>query len=315
MKKLLVLALSAIMVLAMATVSMAVVNVNGELNMKYDFKGEKDQQDGKINFESKLNDEVTAFVSYQWDSDAKMAGVTVVKDAAGTAPTTNAAIERNMFGIYANEAYLTMKKSFGTMKFGNFEVKPYGSQIYDNADTYAPRMKAPFIFNYAAPSEFLPEGFKANVTYFRDNNDLANDFQARALQGAGAYVLNFGYANKLFGADYWRVDYGDPASGAIYSQDFSNVLYVWVKPVDFLRVKAQASENGGDFARMLGFDFSIPGIDPLSFQVEKYWWEGDVEPFAYLVAYKLDNGVTFDVRSKDAGAKGAFEFRVKMKFK
>lgn len=74
MKKLLVLALSAVMVLALATVSMAAVTVSGEVIAKYNFESalgvnSEDKYEGKIAFDGKVNDSVTAKIVYKFDND------------------------------------------------------------------------------------------------------------------------------------------------------------------------------------------------------------------------------------------------------
>ncbi|MGE5581797.1 MAG: porin [Bacillota bacterium] len=180
MKKILVLALSGIMVLTMAAVSMAAVTVGGEGNFGYNFTGKQDFNDFKISATAKLNDEVTAF-------------------GALKAENTNGG------NVGFDEAWVSFTEPFATVKVGHFAYNAKGGvdivpvvfgDLKNQAgiSVTAPLSENISINGYVGmPSENNTQYAVGVAAKFGALSGDVNYFEPKQANNDPGYVVNVGY--------------------------------------------------------------------------------------------------------------------------
>jgi Gram-negative porin len=181
MKKLLVLVMAVVMILAFAAVSMAEATLSGEVDTGYKtFKA--DNSDGvsspylfaKIVLNGKLGDDI---------------GLT---QDPGISETANA----NSFTF--DEASVTFTESFGTIKFGDWA---WNNNPKDILDTYRGDLRSEFA---VAGSFKVADGFTVGAVYGfggTDDKGKTNEENGRYGYVNSPYGVDLGYATDTYGAD------------------------------------------------------------------------------------------------------------------
>ena len=171
MKKLLVLALSAVLVLSLAAVSMAAVTLSGEVVAKYDFENAVDSAEGKIAFDGKVNDAVTAKIVYKYGGP----GATLVAD----------------------EYWFNVAGDIGALKVGYFGYGTSGKKDIIGG-TYGD-LKTEAALNYT----YTADALTLKVWYAVDSNLVGI---GDVLVADNAYAIGLAYDSETFGADVNFVD-------------------------------------------------------------------------------------------------------------
>jgi hypothetical protein len=313
MKKLLALGIALVMVMTMTAAVFAAVTVVGDYTLTYDFNAQKDKNEVNFDFSGKNNDVVSWMVRTKLtDKNMKYAGVQ---------------------DLWMNEAYFTIKQSYGTFQLGMWEVKTYNTSILDNGDSTFGKLKGLLTVGYTAPQFFA--GFIGKVVYFRDNNgpspaSSTTENDAKIPNADGAYVITLGYAapSKKWGFDYNIVDtnmnYLTVGGEWIYEadQDAGYALNIFVYPLDNLRLYAHIGQNSECYAGAAEYERMIGGAY-ISFG--KWFAQGEYNfeeintfnAYGYKLGYNFTNSITAEWRHSDKslGSMGAQELRIMLKFK
>jgi hypothetical protein len=217
MKKLLVVALSAMLVLAYASVSMAAITTTGEINVGLTLAPDASKgqfSDAKIVFDAAINDTVSA-------NAAIKSGVTVLA-SDGTKTATDVA-----WDTYS----ISSKFDMGTLKLGYFGVNLNGKT--DILAKVLPEIKPASLIQFAAN---VGEGMSAAISY--DYQDEAQYIASFTYDVAPLYVqvgmencagvsgtgLNVGYAigdalSVYLNYESDDTDAKDTIIGVLYTQD------------------------------------------------------------------------------------------------
>jgi hypothetical protein len=188
MKKLLVIALSAMMVLAFAAVSMAEATFSGEVDtglktytpnggdtvsMPYIF--------GKVNMDGKLGNNVTGKMVIKSNSDPNC--FTNPQDPTNENLTNN---------FQFDEADVTMNEGFGNLKFGYYG---WNNNLKDIVDTLRQDVKSDFV---SSASIKLGEKLNLGVAYAMPATDTNGDAKGA---NAAKMGVDLGYNADSYGAD------------------------------------------------------------------------------------------------------------------
>jgi hypothetical protein len=197
MKKVLVVFLSAVMVLSLASLALGTISVSGgEMKWKYMFQGENseggespdvtkveknDQMEGKFKVESKISDQLSAYVV----SKVK------VKDKTDGAKCD----------FFADEYAAIYTADFGTVKVGYFGYNTKGK-----VDILDPAIKDLKSVTGILYSNKIADTFNVDVWYTPDSHthdEILFD---------NAYAVKLGYATDMWGADIAVVNTGETAT-------------------------------------------------------------------------------------------------------
>jgi hypothetical protein len=138
MKKLLVLALSALMILSFAAVSMAAITVGGELNFGWQFssgdQNNADFADAKVTVTADLTDSVKGFVAIK--NDNSYAGSVYNGDIDFTKQEDNSSVTK---GTFIDEAWVRLTQGWGNVTVGFYEFTT--DSDVDIIDSYSKNIK------------------------------------------------------------------------------------------------------------------------------------------------------------------------------
>jgi hypothetical protein len=317
MKKLLALGIALVMVMTMTAAVFAAVTIVGDYTLTYDFNAQKDKNEVNLDFSGKNNDVVSWLVRTKF-TDAKTftvpTGITVIINS-----------------LWMNEAYFTIKQSYGSFQLGMWEIKSYNTSILDNGEATFGKLKSMLSVGYTAPQFFA--GFIGKVVYMRDNN-AASDNDGKIANADGAYMITLGYAapSKKWGFDYNIVDTNMNSTDGVSAppvhwtpvptQEAGYALNAFVYPLDNLRLYVHAghnNESGVGFDRMIGGAYLSFGK---WFTQAEYNFE-EIAPafnmYGYKLGYNFSNSVSAEWRHSDKASAatnmGAQELRIFLKFK
>ncbi len=281
MKKLLVIALSVVMVFVFAAVSMAAeVTLNGVVKAGYDWAGDGGDNVSytELTANVKLNDSVSAKVVYNWDPIRS-------GDVSGTA------------GI--DEGDFTITQSYGTFQFGYF-----GFNVKDDVD----------IINGIFGGNDVKNSAQVKATFKLTDHVSAMGFFSPVQDGIGFYAANLAYAADRFGVDTYYTaaenkDFkgtGDyDATEGVYSN--KNFIYksayaanAYVKPTDSTKVFVH-------YGKATIIDEFASDVDPESLIVGATFESEDIPVFARF-EYDTKKGLT------DEAARNPWGFRLGYKF-
>lgn len=276
MKKLLVFALSVVMVFAFAALSMAAeVTMNGVVKAGYDWSGDGGDNVSytELTANAKLNDSVSAKVVYKWDPIRS-------GDASGSA------------GI--DEGDFTITQSYGTFQFGY-----WGFNIKDDVD----------ILNGIFGDNDIKNSAQMKATFKLSDHVSAMGFISPVQDGIGFYAASLGYAADSFGVDTYYVaaenkDTATSASSATYYYKSAVAANAYVKPMDSIKVfvhygKAtlcdDVSSDTDPESAIVGAIFeseNIPVFARFEYDTKKGLADSaDVNPWGFRLGYKFANGV------------------------
>lgn len=265
MKKLLVLALVAIMVLSLAAASMAAVTVGGEVKVKVDLQNTTTSLDSaKVKVTAAVNDSVTGYLEIAKAS---------ITDADGLTATQNSAA--------IGDAYIKVMIGEGTLQTGKFGFGCGGLDLLtkacadlagnygQNVTTYemplGDALKAKIGYAYG------PGNYAFNVAYAQDA--IGANLYYQSLGGATAYALNGSYtmdALKVY------LQYGSTTAstsvtvvGAKYSVPDTSWFGILEYDVAGTDANAWAIRVGNTFANGIAMEFNdkASGAMDLSFKV------------------------------------------------
>lgn len=300
MNKWLTLMLSILLVFVMATVSMASVSVSGEVQAKYDFEDANDDHngndlyEGKINFDAKVNDAVTAKIVYKY-ANAKNG----VPDDA----------------VKVDEYWFKVVGDLGTLQVGRWEYKALkGSlDVIDSAyATFATQAAINYVYKADAISFYI---------WYAADETLSPGSTISSREGVedNAYIIGASYAGKEFGGDINFVNTETPVG----NEETGYAVNLWVVPVSTLKLYANLAEDQrNDETQILGIAWTpnnswiLRGEYDLD---EKY--EGNVSidnPWGYYIQFTDANKLIYKYTRKDNG-RGltdslTSEFKVTVKF-
>jgi hypothetical protein len=196
MKKLFVLALSAIMIFAFAAVSMAAtVTVGGELNIGMDMKSATTGSESTMNAfnETKLfatavlDDQITAYGAFKASNHLNGTGYAVVN----------------------KEAWVSFKEGFGIVKVGHFDWNP---KEYLDIINIIPDMNSPAGIN-------LVTNVTKNVTVNLYGSETADKEDTLGTDQGALYGLKVNYATGNFGVGFVTAKYA-------YAEDADSLMEV-----------------------------------------------------------------------------------------
>jgi len=258
MKKLLVVLLAGLFILAATTVSLGAVTVTGTIPAVYDFYNHYDYFDkADLTFSDAVNDKLSTVVSFKWNYNyinGKTTATTLPVGASngsyGQPNGSTGTMETPAGNMYPwiDQAYGMYKTNFGMFKIGQWNIQTWGGLQIMNS-TVAPyrRMKTPFMLGWVAPQFF--DGFVGEVDYARDGFQGVDD---SLTSNPGSYVVTLGYHTSLWGFDYNYVNLQGAnyvsALGDVGSSNYNNgkigyVLNAYVQPVDILKLFAVIGQD------------------------------------------------------------------------
>jgi hypothetical protein len=190
MKKLFVLAVSAMMIFAMAGISMAAVTVGGEIDGGYKSYS-NDVTDktlsmpyiyGKVGINGQLGNNVTGTLVIN-DND---------EDITNNATTNRTAAADNINNLVFDEASVTFAESFGNIKVGYF---PWNNNLKDILDTYRNDLQT----DCAISGTFkLGGGLSLGAVYAIPTTDAQGKTDG---VNAAQYGADLAYTTDSYGAD------------------------------------------------------------------------------------------------------------------
>lgn len=281
MKKVFILALSTVMVLALAAVSMATVTVSGEVVAKYNFESGADAAEGKIVFDGKVNDAVTAKIIYKYDTDKT--------------------------GVFVDEYWFNVTGDLGALKVGKFGYGTKGNVDIVDGTVKDFKAEAGVAYTYEVDPFMLKVFWAPDQSYIEKPWFLVDKEDTSPL-GDNAYVLSFCYAADRWGAD---LNYFASGSDRVYEEYFDYYKWhgyagnIWVQPIDYLKIYAHfgGTDNeinynytthiiGGLFTAMDGAltirgEYGIYDYDP--WYIENY----DFDSWGVAIQYAAANGLTY----------------------
>lgn len=276
MKKLLVLALAAIMVLSVAAVSMAAVTVGGEVNFGWNLidsstntgkQTQNDFADAKVTATAELNDEVSAFAAIKSDN------------FAGSK-------------TFIDEAWVKFTEGFGTIKVGYF-----GWNIKENLDiiNLVPDLKTDAGFNAVIKaSDSVTIDLAAGQPY-----DKAADTGA---DGGFVYGAKVKYDTDVFGVSLAMANFGNYEKGAdapmslngYYKMDAFCFFLNYIPEFKL----SDATGNAKVKSAIIGATYDsadVPVYARLEYDVQAT--DNTETPYGFRIGYKL-NGAKIEYQTK-----------------
>ena len=195
MKKLLVLALAAMMVLSFAVASMAAVTVGGEFYTKYDF-GQLDSVNQANEDLTKVNglDRIYGKIGVTVTPTDNMTGFMAIKSDGDFGRAAN---DKANAPFVFDEAWAQVKSGIGTYKVGFYGFGFGGKK--DILDIYMRDLKAE---DAVSADLAVADGVHAKVYYAIDGSKAGD-----IVQGDGAYALNLTYDADAFGVGLGYANY------------------------------------------------------------------------------------------------------------
>lgn len=286
MKKLLVLALSALLVLGLATASMAAATLSGEIDVKVkgtnvpDLTTTPESPDGvyrdftfgKIVLNGKLGDDLT--------------GTLVVKGDNVTS------------GVAWDEASLLFTEDWGTFKAGYYG---WNNNLKDILDVVTNDIKSDTTLSVGFA---VTDNIKLGLAYAYTGNQYNADGDYK-----NPYAADLGFAGDNFGLNLLYFNYGD-VSGDTDTAWGVNAYIVLdaFKPFAQYRSETLASDTKTNF--ILGATWT-PANAPLEARIEadlSTEMDYDYTPWGVRLGYKLENGAKLEVQYKNLGVNSNYEY-------
>ncbi|HOL08677.1 MAG TPA: hypothetical protein PLH87_00875 [Bacillota bacterium] len=269
MKKLLAVALSAVLVFAMAAVSMAEVSFSGEIKAVYNFEQNSDAKadwmEGNLKINATISDSVTAFAEL--------------------------GIGR---GVTTNDIYIKVTGDLGELQFGRFD---FGPGVTDLLTKPLADYKGDVAFKY---SNKLTDELTVALGWIHDEYAEGDDVK----YDIGSYQLQVAYDTDTFGGNITVQDTnveGDELGWALSGYyNFTETLQAYVQV-------GYSPYNDDEMYQIIGAKGDI-GETGLSFRVEYELNDevdevqtGDYNPWAFRLNYNLENGLKFEYNRKHDG--------------
>jgi hypothetical protein len=302
MKKLLVIALSAIMILACAAIAMADISLTGEIDTGYKGATTSDVDNsmpyifGKVNVAGKLGDSVT--------------GLMVIKSNSDPACPSTEKLENN---FQFDEADFTIAESFGTLKFGYYG---WNNNLKDIIDPVRGDVKSYFVSSAALK---ITDNFTLGLAYSFKGTDNASTIvtvpaigdvtsAANTAYGDtidGQFGIDLGYATDSFGVDLIYTDKN--AASALYTSLAGTYSTTGIQAYYLINgfkpyvqyEKASFSESSYDDVAntIVGFIYDnadVPFYGRVEYDASDDF--GDNHMTGVRVGYKLANGIKLEAQ-------------------
>lgn len=268
MKKLLVLLVSAALVLSMAAVSMAAVNVSADWRAEWVSQDSKDdgdlgfsKYDLRFNFDGKPSDSIDAHLQIAYDNtDGK---------------------------VSVKEYWATFKQSWGTFQAGTWDYKLYPSRVLIKPHTQNCVNEKTMQFVATVP---FPNGFSIGALVIPDLRDNKTDWDLKVAYKGSNWGAEVHYGqDEEKDDDYWTYD----------------VYYQITKDIKVFSFGMNTDTNGtrgtkkwdDDFAPAIGFQWAKIGGTKLTASIEAglETLAGDVDPLAIQVKYEFSNKLALEI--------------------
>lgn len=280
MKKLLVLLVSAALVLSMAAVSMAAVNVSADWRAEWKSTNADDElsfskYDLRFNFDGKVSDTIDAHLQIAYDSAAKDSNNEII-------------------GFTTKEYWVTFKQSWGTFQAGAWDYKLYPSRVLIKPHSQNCVNEKTMQFVATVP---FPNGFSIGALVIPDLRDNMTDWD-----------LKVAYKGNNWGAE---VHYGVDESIKAGDDDYFtyDVYYQFNKNLKVFSFGMNADTNGvrgtkkwdDDFAAAIGAQWSKIAGSNLTASLEvglETAGKGsgkDFTPVAVQLKYAFNNKLNLEV--------------------
>ncbi|HYH04717.1 MAG TPA: hypothetical protein VEC37_16620 [Bacillota bacterium] len=281
MRKLLVLLVAMVLILSVATVSLAALEVRGDFRYNFTYNGSDsalgedkmvDDHDFRLEFVGKYSDKVVAFVRLR---DAGTKGDFLdfnnndIKDKAEEDTSISANVD---------QFWVSYQSKYALWKMGDFEWKilPSRDELTPNGG-YCMR-RTDTMISAEIP---LPKGCYTGFAFIPDGNGEGSDVQD------GAYALKLGYANPKYAGE---VHYFDTKSTSPKNRKTVFAVDTWYKPFATVKVYLCYTDpkfvddvaNGQDPDTMLGFYWEQIMKTPLNSR------------FEYIVNRKVQNTMEYN---------------------
>jgi hypothetical protein len=278
MKKLLVFAITAVMILSMAAISMAETTVGGELNFGYQLENagaaKGDFGDAKITTNVKLGDNFNVFGAF------KASDVT------------------NKIGF--DEVWGKFSEGFGTVQVGY-----WGQNTKDNMDILSAH-------NDIKPAEAIKATFNVakgvTVAGYLSRPNMGTEDQGNL------YGINPAYANDKWGVDAYYVassedgyalnDVSNPANSVMAVNGFFNLNTAAKVYANYTSVEPVTGDNVNKAYVGLSYDSAdMPVYARVEAQVEKPDGQ-DSNALGFRVGYKINNNARIQYENINTGVLG-----------
>ncbi len=280
MKKLLVIALSVVMVFAFAAVSVAEVKATGQVQLKYntsDEDGVDDYDEFEIyaGVEGNINDSVSGKVVFR--ADLGHDTVTTSKTTENGDDTYSDVSSLNK-DVYADEYWINIANTWGNIKLGYWDLDTDGER--DIVSGAFGDINSDVAIDYT----FKVENFYGGLWY------SANECDDEEGVGDGAYVVTLGYGNEKVGIEGNFVDTAIDTEG--YDTGYTaNLYFAPVESVKFYTtygVGAASDDTYGVFgAKVTGGPWVVRA---------EYGYGDDStngSDYGVQVYYNAANGITY----------------------
>lgn|GEM_PF-1177783 len=192
MKKLLVLLVSAALVLSMAAVSMAAVNVSADWRAEWVSQDSQDdgdlgfkKYDLRFNFDGKVSDTIDAHLQIAYDSAAQDSG-------------------KDTIGFTTKEYWATFKQSWGTLQAGTWDYKLYPSRVLIKPHNQNCINEKSMQFVATVP---FPNGFSIGALVIPDLKDNKTDWDLKVAYKGSNWGAEVHYGqDEEKDDDYWTYD-------------------------------------------------------------------------------------------------------------
>lgn len=290
MKKLLVLLVSAALVLSMAAVSMAAVNVSADWRAEWVSQDSKDdgdlgfsKYDLRFNFDGKPSDSIDAHLQIAYDNtDGK---------------------------VSVKEYWATFKQSWGTFQAGTWDYKLYPSRVLIKPHTQNCINEKTMQFVATVP---FPNGFSIGALVIPDLRDNKTDWDLKVAYKGSNWGAEVHYGqDEEKDDDYWTYD----------------VYYQITKDIKVFSFGMNTDTDGtrgtkkwdDDFAPAIGFQWAKIGGTKLTASIEAglETLAGDVDPLAIQVKYEFNNKLALEIEYtnyKDNNDDTVITIRPRLKF-
>jgi len=271
MKKLLVLLVSAALVLSMAAVSMAAVNVSADWRAEWESKDSKDdgdlgfkKYDLRFNFDGKVSDTIDAHLQIAFDGEKTL--------------TTK-------------EYWATFKQSWGTFQAGAWDYKLYPSRVLIKPHSQNCVNEKTMQFVATVP---FPNGFSIGALVIPDLRDNKTDWDLKVAYKGSNWGAEVHYGqDEEKDDDYWTYD----------------VYYQITKDIKVFSFGMNTDTDGtrgtkkwdDDFAPAIGFQWSKIGGSNLTASLEVGLETAgkskgnDFTPVAVQLKYAFNNKLNLEV--------------------